>query len=136
MKRTLTETREDYLRAIYYLEEKLGRTAKSVEIAKHLNLSRSTVAERLLAMSRDNLTEHSKYGGVALTKNGAKIAQRLMFKHRLIEVFLHDMLKRPLAEVHDEAHKLEHAFSEESIQALNKLLGEPKIDPHGSPINS
>lgn len=135
MKRVLTEKKEDYIRAIFYLEEKLGRTAKSIEIAKHLKLGRSTVAERLLDLAKDGYVEHKRYGNVALTKSGVLRARKLTAKHRLIEVFLHTVLNQPTNKVHAEAHRLEHAFSDASIKELSKFLGNPKYDPHGSVIH-
>jgi len=36
--------------------------------------------------------------------------------------------------IHQEAHRLEHAFSDKSVEKIRKLLGNPKKDPHGKPI--
>ena len=51
-----------------------------------------------------------------------------------IERFLQDMLRVNAKKIHEEAHRLEHAFSDESINRLRKVLGNPKYDPHGKPI--
>lgn len=133
-KQTITSTKEDYLRSIYYLEQTHGRSAKVSEVAKYLNLGKSTVSERLQDLTKQGFIEYSKYGAIALNKSGRAIAENLTVKHRIIEVFLLKVLKRPITELHDEAHKLEHAFSDESIEALKTLLGDPKVDPHGKPI--
>lgn len=130
----ISSTKEDYLRSIYYLEQIHGRSAKVTEVAKYLDLGKSTVSERLQDLAKHGLIRYSKYGVIALETSGREIAESLTIKHRLIEVFLHKMLHRPVAELHDEAHKLEHAFSDESIEALKSLLGNPKVDPHGKPI--
>jgi DtxR family transcriptional regulator, Mn-dependent transcriptional regulator len=130
----LTSIKEDYLRSIYYLEQKHGRSPKASEIAKYLDLGKSTVSERLQDLSKQKFISYSRYGSIALEPTGREIAEALTTKHRIIEVFLHKILKRPVAELHEEAHKLEHAFSDESIQALKTLLGNPETDPHGKPI--
>lgn len=130
----ISSTKEDYLRSIYYLEQIHGRSAKVGEVAKYLNLGKSTVSERLQDLAKQGFIEYSRYGAIALNRHGRAIAENLTTKHRIIETFLHDILKRPITELHDEAHKLEHAFSDESIEAMKSLLGNPKVDPHGKPI--
>ena len=75
-----------------------------------------------------------KYGKIHFTKKGKNLAKNITFKHRVIEVFLHDMLQISKSKIHNEAHKLEHAFSNESITKLSELLGNPETDPHGKPI--
>jgi Mn-dependent transcriptional regulator len=36
--------------------------------------------------------------------------------------------------VHDEAERLEHAASDELVNRMAAAIGEPEVDPHGSPI--
>ena len=132
--RTLTSTREDYLRAIYSLGR--GMEVKPVDMAKYLKLSKQTVTERLQELSKDGFVKQKRYGSVSLTNEGIKIARQLTFKHRVIESFLYTLLKQPKNKVHEEAHRLEHAFSDKSIKALHNLLGNPRTDPHGSRIQA
>jgi DtxR family Mn-dependent transcriptional regulator len=129
----LSPVQEDYVRAIYYVGQ--GSEAKPVAVSKYLGLTKQTVTERLQKMSEDGLVNYVRYGSVSLTPRGKRLAKDLTFKHRLIEVFLHDILNRPASEVHEEAHLLEHAFSDSSIKAMKKLLKNPKVDPHGKKIN-
>ena len=131
--RTLTSTREDYLRAIYSLGQ--GVEVKPIEISRYLKLSKQTVTERLQELSKNGLVKYKRYGSVSLTTEGLQVAQRLTYKHRVIESFLYTLLKQPKNKVHEEAHRLEHAFSDRSIKALHSLLGKPKTDPHGSIIS-
>ncbi len=74
------------------------------------------------------------YSSVELTKKGTLIGKKLTYKHRLIEVFLNRKLKIPKNKVHAEAHKLEHAFSDNVIKKLDRFIGHPKYDPHGVAI--
>lgn len=129
----ITATREDYLRAIYRLEEKQGRAIKAVELAKDLHLAKSTISERLRELARAKLVK-PQYSTLSLTVRGRALARTLTYKHRIIEVFLHNLLKIDKRKVHAEAHKLEHAFSDEAIKKLSRLLGNPSTDPHGALI--
>jgi DtxR family transcriptional regulator, Mn-dependent transcriptional regulator len=134
-KPALTSTKEDYVRAIYILnknEEGAGVT----QIAKRLKLSKSTVSERIKELVRDGLAVAPLYAEVTLTTKGAAIGKKLTYKHRLIEVFLHETLKMPKDQVHAEAERLEHAFSDEAIKRLDVFLKHPTHDPHGSPITN
>ena len=127
----LTVTKEDYLRAAYVLEEKKS-SATSTELAEYLSVSKNTVSQMLNQLAADKLVSFKKYSrSIELTKKGRGIATRLTYRHRLIEKFLVDMLDRKPEKVHEEANRLEHAFSDESIEKIRQLLGEPSLDPHG-----
>ncbi len=133
MKETLSATREDYIRAIYTLEESSDSVGVT-QIASKLGLGKSTVSERLKDLVQDGLVKADPYSDVSLTKKGRETGQKLTFKHRVIEVFLNETLGLPKSKVHAEAHQLEHAVSDEVIQRLAKFLGHPATDPHGSTI--
>ncbi|MBI2522955.1 metal-dependent transcriptional regulator [Candidatus Woesearchaeota archaeon] len=125
--------KEDYLRAVYHLMEEKNEV-KSVDLADYLNVTKPSVSEMLKELDNEGLIQYKRYSKVKLTSNGHKIARNLTSKHRIIERFLKDMLKIDKKRIHDEAHRLEHAFSDDSIGRLRKLLGNPKQDPHGKPI--
>jgi DtxR family transcriptional regulator, Mn-dependent transcriptional regulator len=125
--------KEDYLRGIYHLIEDEGE-CRSVDLADYLNVTKPSVSQMLQSLDKEGLIEYKKYSTLNLTQDGNRIAQILTYKHRIIESFLMDILKINSDKVHEEAHRLEHAFSDQSISKLSKLLGNPKIDPHGKPI--
>jgi DtxR family transcriptional regulator, Mn-dependent transcriptional regulator len=133
-KARISPTREDYIRAIYLLQER-GKEPGIIEIAKRLNLSKSTVSERIKELTQDGLTISKPYSTISLTKEGAALGKKMTYKHRLIEVFLHRTLKLPAEKIHQEAERLEHAFSDEAIKQLASFLKHPTHDPHGSPLS-
>jgi DtxR family transcriptional regulator, Mn-dependent transcriptional regulator len=126
-------SKEDYLRGIYHLLEDKG-VVRSVDLADYLNITKPSVSEMLKELNKEGLVQYKKYSNIIFTSRGRTIARNLTFKHRIIESFLKDMLKIRSDDIHEEAHRLEHAFSDESIQKIRKLLGNPKVDPHGKPI--
>ena len=128
-----TAHKEDYLRGIYILEEEKGEI-KSIDLSHYLNVSKPSVSEMVKELNKKGLISYKKYSTLKFTSKGRKIAQMLTSKHRLIELFLKKILKINSKNIHQEAHRLEHAFSDESITKLRKLLGNPKKDPHGKPI--
>ncbi|MCB9810642.1 MAG: metal-dependent transcriptional regulator [Candidatus Nomurabacteria bacterium] len=129
----INAAREDYVRAIYILQE--SKTEIGVtQIAERLGLSKSTVSERLKSLVKDSLVDAKPYGAVKLTPKGLDIGRKLTYKHRIIEVFLVQILGVPSDRIHEEAEKLEHACSDDVIQRIAKLLNHPTNDPHGSEI--
>jgi DtxR family Mn-dependent transcriptional regulator len=130
----ISSTKEDYIRAIYILSQ-TESGAGVTGIAKRLKLSKSTVSERIKELVRDGLVVAAPYAAVTLSPKGAAAGKKLTYKHRLIEVFLHQTLKMPKDKVHAEAERLEHAFSDETIKRLDAFLKHPTHDPHGSPIS-
>jgi len=80
------------------------------------------------------LIKMKPYSGLAFTAKGLTEARRLTFKHRVIEVFLRDMLNVKKSRVHEEAHRLEHAFSDQAIKKLAYFLGNPVRCPYGKRI--
>jgi DtxR family Mn-dependent transcriptional regulator len=129
----ISATKEDYVRAIFRLQQNTS-TAGVTEIADRLHLSKSTVSERIKDLVADGLAETAPYAGVSLSKKGLQVAQEMNYKHRLIEVFLHQTLGMSPDDVHNEAERLEHAFSNEAIKRLASFLGHPTADPHGTEI--
>ena len=130
-----TANKEDYLRGLYILEED-NREIKAIELANYLNVSKPSVSEMIQELNKEGFISYKKYSKIKFTTKGRRIAMKLTSKHRLIEIFLKNILHINSKNIHDEAHRLEHAFSDESISKLRKLLGNPKKDPHGKPIPS
>jgi len=87
-----------------------------------------------LASQRPALVRYEKHRGVRLTAAGERRAWELVRHHRLLELFLHDVLKYSWDEVHEEAERLEHFISERFEDRIAAILGDPEIDPHGHVI--
>jgi DtxR family Mn-dependent transcriptional regulator len=88
----------------------------------------------LKRLADEGLVEHTPYHGVRLTERGEQVALEVIRHHRLIELFLAEVLGMPWDRVHDEAEVLEHHISEELEELIAAKLGEPARDPHGDPI--
>jgi DtxR family Mn-dependent transcriptional regulator len=131
----LSEAIDDYLKAIFELEEDGGR-ATTAAIAKHLGIAPASVTGMLKKLSEKDppWVSYAKHQGAVLTDRGRSRALEVIRHHRLLEKFLHDSLGYRWDEVHDEAEKLEHAISERFEDRIAEQLGDPTIDPHGHVI--
>lgn len=134
-KEPLSQSIEDYLKAVYELTRDEGR-ASTNGLAEYLNVAPASVTGMLqkLAGTKPPLVEYQKHRGVRLTPQGEKVALETIRHHRLLELFLHQMLGYEWHEVHEEADRLEHVISEQFEQRIAEALGDPRHDPHGDPI--
>jgi DtxR family Mn-dependent transcriptional regulator len=128
-----TRSQQDYLKALYQLHGD-QRPVPTRELAQRLGISSPSVSEMVTRLSSQGLVEHDRYRGQQLTREGRKVALELVRHHRLLEMFLVQVLGYSWDEVHDEAERLEHVISERMEQRIFELLGRPELDPHGHAI--
>ena len=124
---------EEYLEAIYRLEEKTG-FGKTMELARKLKVVPGSVTNTIESLERRGLVIHEPYRGVRLTEKGRKLALNVLRRHRLAERLLTEVLHLEWSQAHVAACKLEHAIAEGIVKPLEKALGHPKTCPHGNPI--
>jgi len=131
----LSFTEENYLKAIYYLQQASVSKEVSVnDIAEKMSTRPATVTDMLRKLSDKKLIHYEKYKKTQLSKIGTGLALQIVRKHRLWEVFLHEKLRFSWDEVHEVAEELEHIRSAKLIERLDEFLEYPRFDPHGDPI--
>jgi DtxR family Mn-dependent transcriptional regulator len=124
---------EDYLETIYELEES-GIAPMRARLVERLGVSAPTVSETVARLEREGLLRLDDRRVLRLTDRGMRAATAVMRRHRLAERLLVDVLKVPWHQVHEEAHRLEHAISDTLEPYLVAVLGDPGTCPHGNPI--
>jgi DtxR family Mn-dependent transcriptional regulator len=124
---------EDYLKAIYQLSRE-GKPVSTSAIAERLDVAAASVTGMLKRLAEQGLVDHVRYRGSRLTGEGLDNALRTIRRHRVIEIFLVDVLGYTWDRVHEEAERLEHAASDTLVNRMAHVLGEPAADPHGAPI--
>jgi DtxR family Mn-dependent transcriptional regulator len=133
-----SSTVENYLKAIY--QHQITLPADSLvpmgQIATALSVAPGTATTMVKALSESGLVTYEPYSGVRLSSAGEKLAALVLRRHRLVELFLVEVMGMSWAEVHDEAEQLEHVVSDRLIERIDDMLGHPTTDPHGDPIPS
>ncbi len=129
----LTEAIQHYLRQIFKLAQG-GQAVSVTALARAQEVSPASASAMVKKLAALGLAEHAPYQGVALTPAGERVALEVIRHHRLLELYLAETLGVDVADVHDEADRLEHAISEELEARIDKALGFPTHDPHGDPI--
>ena len=130
-----TSTVEDYLKAILLEEEREPSVAVATgRLATLLAVTPGTVTAMLKTLADSGLVAYEPYAGAQLTPSGRQLGLHVLRRHRLIELFLVQIVGLDWSEVHDEAERLEHAVSERLIERMDEMLDRPAVDPHGDPI--
>ncbi len=129
----LTVAEENYIKAIHHLQVN-GTRVSTNRIADYQATRPSSVTDMLKKLTEKGHVEYIPYQGARLTSTGNSAALKIIRKHRLWEVFLLEKLDFTWDEVHEVAEQLEHIQSPKLIDQLDKLLGFPRVDPHGDPI--
>jgi DtxR family Mn-dependent transcriptional regulator len=130
------EGAENYAKVIYQLQQHGEGSVGTGAVAESLGVTPASASAMLKRMADDGLVEHTPYRGVRLTERGEQVALEVIRHHRLLELFLAEVVGMPWDRVHQEAEVLEHHISEELEELIAAKLGEPARDPHGDPIPS
>jgi len=130
----LSPSTEDYLKAIYGLARGPETPTQTTAIADALGVAPASVSGMLRRLSETGLLVHVPYHGVSLTDEGRQAALRVVRRHRILECYLTSRLGYDWDSVHAEAERMEHAVSDELIERMALVLGDPAYDPHGAPI--
>jgi DtxR family Mn-dependent transcriptional regulator len=132
-----SSTVENYLKAIYVAETQLTTGQNLVpmgQLAAALGIAPGTATTMVKALAESGLVSYEPYNGVRLTAAGQKLAARVLRRHRLIELFLVQVMGMNWDEVHEDAEQMEHVVSDRFIERIDEMLGGPEFDPHGDPI--
>jgi DtxR family Mn-dependent transcriptional regulator len=131
-----SSTVENYLKAIYVAETALDPDAlvPMGQLASALDVVPGTATTMVKTLAESGLVRYEPYAGVRLTPAGTRLAALVLRRHRLVELFLVQVMGMSWADVHDEAEHLEHAVSDRLIARMDEMLGYPSVDPHGDPI--
>jgi DtxR family Mn-dependent transcriptional regulator len=104
------------------------------QLSAALGVVPGTATAMVKTLAEAGLALYEPYAGVRLTPAGEKLAAAVLRRHRLVELFLVQVMGMNWDEVHDEAERLEHAVSDRLIERIDAMLGHPAVDPHGDPI--
>ena len=133
-KRRTNEGAENYAKALYELQGRGQSAVGTTAVAERLGVTPASASGMLRRLADEGIVEYAPYHGARLTAEGERLALEVIRHHRLIELFLAEVLGMPWDRVHTEAEVLEHHISEDLEELIAAKLGEPARDPHGDPI--
>ena len=130
-----TPSIEDYLKTIYRLESEADAPSVSTgAIADAMDVAPASASNMIRRLADLGFLMHEAYAGASLTEPGRAVALEVIRHHRLLELYLKEVMGFDWDAIHDEAERLEHHISEACEDRIEEMLGHPPRDPHGHPI--
>ncbi|QQE10894.1 metal-dependent transcriptional regulator [Planctomycetota bacterium] len=130
-----SSTVENYLKELYSMQLKYeGDLVPLGKLAEAVGVTAGTATIMIKRLAKNGLVSYEARSGAKLTDEGERKALNVLRRHRLIELFLVEVVKLDWSEVHEEAEILEHAISDHLLSKIDDMLGNPTHDPHGDPI--
>ncbi|MGC8624521.1 MAG: metal-dependent transcriptional regulator [Phycisphaerae bacterium] len=145
-----SRTIENYLKQLWLEQQAVRRGARRGarqrrartqyvsmgKLAALVGVTAGTATTMVKAIADSGLVRYAPRAGVQLTRAGEQLALHVLRRHRLLELFLVEVLAIDWSDAHGEAEELEHVVSETVLARIDQLLGHPVVDPHGDPIPS
>ena len=132
MTKRQTASMEDYLEAIVMLREEVGPVRVS-QISKALGVKMPSVTAALKRLSEEGLVNHERYGYVGLTTKGKKLAEDVFHRHETVRQFLAGVLSLDPNTAEEDACKIEHTLSPDTVSRLAKFIEFVEACPCGEP---
>lgn len=121
-KQEVTANMEDYLEAILEICAQSGKhEARVTDIARRLNVTRPSVVGMIKHLGEHGLVSHGHYRGVRLTDDGVELAKEMAERHRVLRRFLEDELGLDAEIAEQDACRMEHTLSPETIDRFIAL---------------
>jgi DtxR family Mn-dependent transcriptional regulator len=121
---------EDYLEAILALSGTVGTPVRVTDLSDRLGVSKPSASVAVRRLAEAGLVLHEPYGDIRLSPTGGKCARRVASRHELLFRFLKDVLGVDATIADEDACRLEHDLSPESVERLMQfvefLAGGPK----------
>lgn len=116
----LSSNLEDYLETIFILEG-ANASARAKEIADRMQVSQASVTGALQSLSEKGLINYAPYSSVTLTPEGFRVATQIMHRHKVLQNFLHTVLKLPVDVAEANACRIEHSIDDSVLNRLTKF---------------
>lgn len=128
-----SESIEMYLLRIALLQEN-DEPVPVPLLAQELSISPVSANEMCRKLMQRGLVDYQPYKGVTLTPQGEAVAQTVLRRRRLWEVFLVEKLSIEPHQAEDMACRFEHITPDELTERLAAFLEHPALSPQNEPI--
>ncbi|HFQ93732.1 MAG TPA: metal-dependent transcriptional regulator, partial [Anaerolineae bacterium] len=123
----------EYLAEIYRLQED-SPMVSTTSLAERLNVSAPAIPRMLKRLRNAGYVKHIPYQGFELTELGRQEALRELRRHRIMEVFLVDVMGFTWDETHELAEDLSKGINDVITERMAEMTNQPTRCPHGEPI--
>ncbi len=117
----MQESRENYLKAVYLLEQE-GRGVHLTDVASSMNVSKPSASRAMRILSEDGYIIHRAYKTIQLSEKGRDAAKEILQRYEYLTSFLHEVLHVEYEVALNDACKIEHGISPQTLQKLKEYL--------------
>ncbi len=118
--RKMTPSKEDYLKVLLRLSGEEG--IRSIDVADALGITKASVSCMMNRLRDEGYVVKEKYGTASLTSRGFEEAVKVKKRHDLLKAFLVKVLGVDAGIASDDACRIEHVISSESISRIAGCL--------------
>jgi DtxR family Mn-dependent transcriptional regulator len=129
VKISLTPKEGKYLTFMYRKQVEEDKRASTTILAKSFKVNPATATETLQKLDEKKLITYTRYYGAELTEKGIVEAQKLLRKHRILEVLFVKFLRYDTKKACEEASKIDHYCSEDLINTICRTYEHPDTCP-------
>ena len=116
---------EDYLKTLHKLEEQEGAPVSTGALVESMDVSSASASNMIKRLDELDFLTYEAYEGATLTEPGRTVALEVLRHHRLLELYLKEVMGFSWDEIHEEAEILEHHISERFEDRIEEMLGHP-----------
>ncbi|MBD3345298.1 MAG: MarR family transcriptional regulator [Chitinivibrionales bacterium] len=124
----LTSNLEDYLETIFSIVS-THEVARSMEIAEHLGVKRSSVTVALRSLAEKGLINYTPRSYITLTEKGRDAAQCIDRRHHILQDVFMKLFDLPESDANDAACKMEHGMTPKVCRKLASLCAVMENNP-------
>lgn len=117
----LTASLEDYLEIICN-HTNSEKNIRAVDISKKLNISRASVTEALKKLANKGFVNYDRYEAISLTETGKEVAQKVVSKHTVLQIFFENILGLSKEEASENACKIEHVITDNAFNKISEYI--------------
>ena len=121
MKFELSASSQDYLETVLDLSSVKDKI-RSVDIAERLNVSRASVNRAMKVLKEAGYITQERYQDIFLTEAGREAGEAIRMRHEALKSFLVDVLGVEAQTAEEDACRMEHSLSIESLSKLQEFL--------------
>lgn len=126
--KSLEESKEDYLEAIYTIRQEYGYVRNAM-LVEHMNYAKSSISVAVKILTEQGYVMRDKYDGINLTPKGEEIAKKIYARHQLLQELL-EYIGVPPETAAKDACRMEHSISEPTFLKLQEFVKRIKDENH------
>ena len=116
----LQESGEMYLETILVLSRKM-KTVRSIDVVEYMCFSKPSVSRAIGLLKNGGYVNVDPDGYLTLTEEGREVAEKIYERHNVLTTFL-TSIGVSLDTATDDACKIEHHISDETLDAIKKFV--------------